>query len=134
MKPLMDMVNHDRASPNRMRYNGEAFQLVHEGQGIQVGEEVWEISSVSHTASAIHVLTSIFDLSSDDTILLSQITYSYEGPQHDLRNDQAAIDYSFMLPFEQDSRLFHIDALSSSDSDEQVSYMPSRRDILPHLL
>ena len=40
MKPLMDMVNHERGSPNRMRYTGDAFQLVHEGDGLAAGEEV----------------------------------------------------------------------------------------------
>ena len=42
-----------------------------------------------------------------------QITYSYEGPCHELRNDQAAMDYSFMLPFAQDPRLFHVDAIAA---------------------
>ena len=34
-------VNHERGSSNRMRYDGEAFELVHEGDGIAAGEEVW---------------------------------------------------------------------------------------------
>ena len=42
-----------------------------------------------------------------------QITYNYEGEGHDLRQDQAAMDYSFMLPQEQDPRLFHVDTLAS---------------------
>lgn len=42
-----------------------------------------------------------------------QITYNYEGEGHDLRRDQAAMDYSFMLPQEQDPRLFHVDMLAS---------------------
>ena len=51
-----------------------------------------------------------------------QITFSYEGPQHELRNDQAAIDYSFMLPFEQDARLFHVDACAApSAGHDRVS-------------
>lgn len=41
MLPLMDMLNHDRESPNRMRFNDGAFQLVHEGDGIEAGEEVY---------------------------------------------------------------------------------------------
>lgn len=40
MQPLMDMINHDLASQNSMRYTGDSFQLVHEGEGIAVGEEV----------------------------------------------------------------------------------------------
>ncbi len=55
-------------------------------------------------------------------MLRRQITCSYEGPQHELRNDQAAIDYSFMLPLEQDARLFHVDACAApSAGHEQVS-------------
>ncbi len=40
-------VNHERGSANRMRYDGEAFQLVHEGDGIAAGEEVWHACSLS---------------------------------------------------------------------------------------
>ena len=40
MKPLLDMLNHDRASPNEMRFRGGAFELVHRGPGIAPGEEV----------------------------------------------------------------------------------------------
>ncbi len=40
MMPLFDMVNHDRASDNRIRFRGGAFELVHEGDGIKAGEEV----------------------------------------------------------------------------------------------
>ena len=40
MQPLMDMINHNLASQNTMRYNGDSFQLVHEGEGIAAGEEV----------------------------------------------------------------------------------------------
>lgn len=40
MMPLFDMVNHDRASPNKIRYRGGAFELVHRGAGIAAGEEV----------------------------------------------------------------------------------------------
>ncbi len=40
MMPLFDMVNHDRASPNKIRYRGGAFELVHNGTGIAAGEEV----------------------------------------------------------------------------------------------
>lgn len=43
----------------------------------------------------------------------AQITYSYEGEGHELRRDQAAMDYGFMLSPEDDPRLFHIDALAS---------------------
>jgi len=46
-------------------------------------------------------------------VLWLQISYSYEGRGHELRADQAAMDYSFMLPSEDDPRLFHIDALAS---------------------
>ena len=56
-----------------------------------------------------------------------QITYSYEGAGHELRKDQAAMDYSFMLPAEQDPRLFHIDALASQGvpSGNKVTPCPS---------
>ena len=40
MMPLFDMVNHDRASDNRIRYREGAFELVHEGDGIEAGQEV----------------------------------------------------------------------------------------------
>lgn len=40
MKPLLDMLNHDRASPNEMRFRAGAFELVHRGPGITPGEEV----------------------------------------------------------------------------------------------
>lgn len=40
MMPLFDMINHDRASDNRIRYRKGAFELVHEGDGIQAGDEV----------------------------------------------------------------------------------------------
>ena len=39
--------------------------------------------------------------------------YNYEGEGHELRRDQAAMDYSFMLPEAQDPRLFHVDTLAS---------------------
>ena len=57
-----------------------------------------------------------------------QITYSYEGAGHELRKDQAAMDYSFMLPAEQDPRLFHIDALASQGvpSGNKVTPCPSQ--------
>ncbi|CAL8468688.1 g8228 [Coccomyxa elongata] len=81
LMPMLDMVNHDRTSPNKIRYRSGAFELVHRGAGIAAGEE---------------------------------ITYSYEGEGHELRNDQAALDYCFMLPFSDDSRLFQVDAVASS--------------------
>lgn len=40
MMPLFDMINHDRASPNRIRYQAGRFELVHEGEGISAGDEV----------------------------------------------------------------------------------------------
>ena len=40
MKPLLDMLNHDRASQNEMCFKHGAFQLVHRGPGIRPGEEV----------------------------------------------------------------------------------------------
>ena len=40
MKPLLDMLNHDRASQNEMCFQHGAFQLVHRGPGIRPGEEV----------------------------------------------------------------------------------------------
>ena len=43
MKPLLDMLNHNRSSPNEMRFQQGAFQLVHRGPGILAGEEVWTI-------------------------------------------------------------------------------------------
>ena len=42
-----------------------------------------------------------------------QIMYNYEGEGHELRRDQAAMDYRFMLPKAQDPRLFHEDTLAS---------------------
>ena len=53
-----------------------------------------------------------------------QITYNYEGEGHDLRRDQAAMDYSFMLPEAQDPRLFHVDSLASQGepAGDQVGY------------
>lgn len=52
-----------------------------------------------------------------------QITYSYEGAGHELRNDQAALDYCFMLPHSDDSRLFHIDALASMTASGEVQLL-----------
>lgn len=40
MKPLLDMLNHNRASQNEMCFQHGAFQLVHRGPGICPGEEV----------------------------------------------------------------------------------------------
>ena len=40
MKPLLDMLNHDRESQNEMCFQHGAFQLVHRGPGICPGEEV----------------------------------------------------------------------------------------------
>ena len=40
MKPLLDMLNHDRASQNEMCFQHGAFQLIHRGPGICPGEEV----------------------------------------------------------------------------------------------
>lgn len=45
MKPLLDMLNHNRSSPNEMRFQQGAFQLVHRGPGILAGEEVGTICS-----------------------------------------------------------------------------------------
>jgi len=45
MKPLLDMLNHDRSSPNEMRFQQGAFQLVHRGPGILAGEEARTICS-----------------------------------------------------------------------------------------
>lgn len=53
-----------------------------------------------------------------------QITYSYEGEGHELRNDQAALDYCFMLPFSDDSRLFQVDAVASSAASAEVPFLP----------
>ena len=53
MQPLLDMINHDRASANTLRYDGDCFQLVHEGEGIAAGDEVrngsCKCTSVSQT-------------------------------------------------------------------------------------
>ncbi len=54
----------------------------------------------------------------------AQITYSYEGHGHELRNDQAALDYCFMLPFSDDNRLFHVDALASTAASSEVTSSP----------
>jgi hypothetical protein len=47
MLPLMDMLNHDRSSPNKIRFNGSAFELVHAGDGIDIGDEVMARDSCS---------------------------------------------------------------------------------------
>ena len=57
------------------------------------------------------------------TVCGVQITYSYEGAGHELRNDQAALDYCFMLPHSDDSRLFHIDALASMTASGEVQFV-----------
>lgn len=57
MLPLMDMLNHDRDSPNRMRFNGGAFELVHEGEGIEAGDEVHGSLASCLSPHAIYVQT-----------------------------------------------------------------------------
>ena len=49
MKPLLDMLNHNRASQNEMCFQHGAFQLVHRGPGIRPGEEV----RLAHSRGAI---------------------------------------------------------------------------------
>ncbi len=86
--------------------------------------------SVRPNAASLPLLTCSVDVCSNLATMESsisaceaQITYSYEGEGHELRNDQAALDYCFMLPHSDDSRLFHVDALASMTSSSEVSFL-----------
>lgn len=69
MKPLLDMLNHDRESPNEMRFQGGNFELVHRGPGIQPGDEV------RHAPAC---LTPVPTLNIDASVLLSLCVHSLD--------------------------------------------------------
>jgi hypothetical protein len=64
MKPLLDMLNHDRASQNEMRFRGSAFELVHRGPGIKPGEEVIPTNGKGHQSLTMGWSTAAADRAS----------------------------------------------------------------------